>query len=319
MLRWIRARVDSFLRARELERGDDALKRVADAEWDGKLLTVEGLAGVLSVPRDQATRLVDRLAHEELVVVTGEGLRPTDKGRRRALHLLRAHRLWERFLAERTGVAPEQWHARAERMEHRLDPDATEALATRMGHPLYDPHGDPIPTAAGLLPAPSGIPLTELEVGRAAVVGHLEDEPAHVYRAVLDRGLAPGLRIEALEQTPEQVRIRLDGREETLERTAAAQIRVEPLPPGARGGQATPRLADVPVGESVLVRGLAPTLGGAQRRRLLDLGLVPGTEVTPELVSALGDPVAYRIRGALIALRMSEAAQVEIVRRAGGA
>jgi DtxR family Mn-dependent transcriptional regulator len=197
-------------------------------------------------------------------------------------------------------------------MEHRLDRDATEALATRMGHPLYDPHGDPIPTSGGALPAPSGIPLTDLQVGRTAVITHLEDEPADVYRSALARGLAPGLRIHVLEQTAEHVRFRVDGRDETLERTAAAQIRVEPLPPGTRGGAARRHLSDTAPGETVVVTGLAPTLGGTQRRRLLDLGLVPGTEVTAELVSALGDPVAYRIRGALIALRRAQAAHVEI-------
>ena len=58
---------------------------------------------------------------------------------------------------------------------------------------------------------------------------------------------------------------------------------------------------------------------GAQRRRLLDLGLVRGTPVTRELTSAGGDPVAYRIRGALIALRRTQAAWIRIERPDDGA
>jgi DtxR family Mn-dependent transcriptional regulator len=144
------------------------------------------------------------------------------------------------------------------------------------------------------------------------VVTHLEDEPADAYAAVLRCGLAPGVRVQQLERTPELVRFRLDGHVAALDRTMAAQIRVEPLPLGATSGEAKRRLSEAALGETVVVSGLAPTLIGPQRRRLLDLGLVPGTEVTPELTSALGDPAAYRIRGALVALRRAQAQQVEI-------
>jgi DtxR family transcriptional regulator, Mn-dependent transcriptional regulator len=66
------------------------------------------------------------------------------------------------------------------------------------------------------------------------------------------------------------------------------------------------------VGEGVRVLGVAPTCQGPQRRRLLDLGVVPGTVIEPELVSASGDPVAYRIRGAVIALRRHQAEWIEV-------
>jgi DtxR family Mn-dependent transcriptional regulator len=57
---------------------------------------------------------------------------------------------------------------------------------------------------------------------------------------------------------------------------------------------------------------ISPACRGSQRRRLLDLGIVRGTEVVPELVSAGGDPVAYRVRGALIALRREQAEWIRI-------
>jgi DtxR family Mn-dependent transcriptional regulator len=64
---------------------------------------------------------------------------------------------------------------------------------------------------------------------------------------------------------------------------------------------------------------LAPACQGPQRRRLLDLGVVPGTVITAELASASGDPVAYRIRGALIALRRRHAEWIVVAREAAGA
>lgn len=71
-------------------------------------------------------------------------------------------------------------------------------------------------------------------------------------------------------------------------------------------------LADIAVGETVRVTGLSPACQGPQRRRLLDLGLVRGGAVTPELVSTSKDPIAYRIRGALIALRREQASWVSV-------
>ena len=77
---------------------------------------------------------------------------------------------------------------------------------------------------------------------------------------------------------------------------------------------ATATLADLGVGESARVIRISARCQGPQRRRLLDLGVVPGTEIVAELESAGGDPMAYRIRGALIALREEQASWVEVER-----
>ncbi len=64
--------------------------------------------------------------------------------------------------------------------------------------------------------------------------------------------------------------------------------------------------------------GLSPACQGSQRRRLLDLGVVRGTEIESALSSAAGDPIAYRIRGALIALRREQAEWIRVEPLAGG-
>ena len=74
------------------------------------------------------------------------------------------------------------------------------------------------------------------------------------------------------------------------------------------------RLSSIGPGESAEVVALAATCRGAQRRRLLDLGVVPGTRITNELRGPSGDPTAYRIRGALIALRRDQAHHIFVHR-----
>ncbi|NPV52590.1 MAG: ferrous iron transport protein A [Firmicutes bacterium] len=70
------------------------------------------------------------------------------------------------------------------------------------------------------------------------------------------------------------------------------------------------RLCDLPMGEAGIVGEILA--GGIVRRRLLDLGLVPGTRVYAVRRSPAGDPTAFRIRGAVIALRREEAARVRV-------
>ena len=67
-------------------------------------------------------------------------------------------------------------------------------------------------------------------------------------------------------------------------------------------------LADVDVGEKAIV--LELQCEGAYRRRLLDLGLIPGTEVRAVMMSPLGTPMAYEIRGSIIALRLNDASNI---------
>jgi ferrous iron transport protein A len=69
-------------------------------------------------------------------------------------------------------------------------------------------------------------------------------------------------------------------------------------------------LADLSAGQAGLVTELHSQ--GPERRRMMDLGIVPGTLVTVEMKSPLGDPVAYRVRGALVALRHDQARLVLI-------
>lgn len=63
-------------------------------------------------------------------------------------------------------------------------------------------------------------------------------------------------------------------------------------------------------GQQAVVRALHSD--GQQRRRMMDLGILPGTAIEVEMVSPLGDPTAYLVRGALIALRREQAQQVSI-------
>jgi DtxR family Mn-dependent transcriptional regulator len=292
---------------------EDALKQLHHAESAGRPGTIESLAGGLEVARGSVVRLIERLAELGLVRPEDGQFSLTPDGRAHALHLVRAHRLWERYLADRTGVLPAEWHEQAEAAEHVLSEVEAEALSARMNHPRYDPHGDPIPTHDGELPARASSPLSVHRPGTALTILHLEDEPRESFERLLALGLTPGTPIRLLSVSPTQVRFRLDGREHTLPPVVADQISVEPLGDGQELDEALRvTLAEVPPGASARVVRIAAHCQGPARRRLLDLGIVPGALIGAEFASPGGDPVAYRVRGALIALRRIQAELIQV-------
>lgn len=293
---------------------EDALKHVYTCESIGRVCTIESIAGQLEVSTGKAADLLERLADSDLVRSEESGPHLTELGRESALRLVRTHRLWERYLADRTGVPPGEWHEEAERMEHTLTPEQADELASRLGHPAWDPHGDPIPTTGGDLPEVERITLAGVEPGRTVEIIHLEDEPREIYDALLADGLGLGTRLDVVARSDRMVRVRASGHEWPLAGVVARNVSVRVLPEGETADQPVETLLDLEPGEIGRVVDVSPACQGSQRRRLLDLGVVKGTEIRAELRSMSGDPIAYRIRGALIALRREQASWIRIER-----
>ncbi|MCK5923981.1 MAG: hypothetical protein KAG66_23805, partial [Methylococcales bacterium] len=138
--RGVYARLSRILRLTERVQLEDALKHFYMWEQAGRVPTLESLAGRLTISTHDAAKLVTRLTESDCVKPGKEdGSTLTEEGREFALRLVRTHRLWERYLADRTGVPAVEWHDEAERMEHSLSTKQTDALSARLGHPLWDP------------------------------------------------------------------------------------------------------------------------------------------------------------------------------------
>ena len=297
---------------------EDALKHLHDCEYNRRIATLLSLSGALAISGDRAANLVISLEKLGLAKSTGDGPQLTTEGRRYALAVIRGHRLWEQYLAERTGFAPTEWHAEADRREHHLSRAEVESLAAELGGPRYDPHGDAIPSATGEIAPATGQSLVSLKPGQLAVIVHVEDEPEAVYAQLVLMGLAPGVRIRLIELLPDRIRFRVDGKEHSLSPVVAANLAVVPLTEDWESGENVERLSMLEPGQKGSVIRISSACRGIQLRRLLDLGFTPGTVVEAELRSAGGDPTAYRVRGALIALRKEQADLICIRHRRNG-
>ena len=168
--------------AKEREQLEDALKHLLDREQQGRHASPESLAGTLDLPRAKVTRLISDMESQGLLETHGAQLHLTADGERWAMHVVRAHRLWERYLVDEARMPLNKIHDEAQKREHSLTEAQLNELEAALGHPTRDPHGDPIPSREGKMPTVESMPITAWQAEGPARIVHIEDEPAIAYR-----------------------------------------------------------------------------------------------------------------------------------------
>lgn len=305
------AQVRSYRARVSRERAENALKHLLRQASDGHSASFSSLKGELGLGDRALLALTAKLELEGLIQSDGPHLRLTAEGERVALHILRAHRVWEVYLAEELGMPVSKVHEAAERQEHRLTPQQVDRLSASMGHPAVDPHGDPIPAADGRVPESPGTVLTAWPRSTPARIVHLEDEPPLAYAQLTAEGLRLGQIVRVIERSPTRIVLSDGENEYRLAPMLAANVHVaevaSELPVAPQG---VVPLTQLPDGAAADIVALDPSFRGFARRRLLDLGFTPGARVRSELQTFTGDPRAYRLRGTTIALRREQSDRV---------
>lgn len=304
------AQYKNYRTAQERALVEDALKHLLDRKQGGDRSSPESLSGALGMRRIKTIRLVERMENQGLVETHGGELTLTGNGERLALHITRAHRLWERYLADEARMPLRNIHTEAHRREHTLTDVQLDELDAALGHPTHDPHGDPIPTRTGALPRSDEVSVTAWQGNTPARIVHIEDEPELAYQQIVAAGLRLGQKIRVLERLPQCI-VLSDGESEfRLAPVIASNVHVAALPENELLRRDALPLTQLPHNRQAEIVSLDEAVQGFTRRRFLDLGLTPGTVIYPELQNFFGDPRAYRVRGTLIALRKDQAAQI---------
>lgn len=291
---------------------EDVLKQLYHYENSGKEVDINTLTNVLKFNNSLVVEVINKMAVNELIQFEGDILKLTNSGRDYALRIVRVHRLWEKYLAEKTGFDKEEWHERAEEMEHKLNHEETDLLATQLGNPMYDPHGDPIPTNKGVVAKVNGIALSSLAVDCLGKITHIEDEPDVIYKQILAENIHIGSQIRVVENNLQRVVFYAEGEEFKLAPIVAANITVAILEKDVVIEDNRFRLSSLKENEIAKIAGISKECRGDNRRRLLDLGFVKGTEISIDLLSPLRNPKAYLVKGTSIALRNDQASKILI-------
>jgi DtxR family Mn-dependent transcriptional regulator len=208
------------------------LKSVLELEGTESPVAISRLAQRLGVSPPSAIEMVKRMAEQNLVTHTPyKGAELTDKGRKRALVIVRRHRLWERFLTDKLGLPWEDVHDYACRLEHTTASEVTEALAEFLDHPATCPHGNPIPDASGQVATCHTIPLNEMEIGQHATLVNIAYEEKILLDYLAKREILPGAQLILEDIAPYQgpFMIQINDRTEALGREIASRIYVSLL------------------------------------------------------------------------------------------
>lgn len=205
--------------------------------------TTGQLALALGVSPGTVTSMLKTLSESGLATYTPyEGVQLTGEGRELALTILRRHRLLESFLAEVLGLDWDQIHEDAERMEHAVSDRLIEQINDYLGHPEFDPHGDPIPTRELNLPSRETKSLVDCPPGTSFVLAQVVDQTPDFLRYLRQMGLGLGQEGEIVARQPEAgtLTVRLSDRDLVLGSEAAQKLQVSTAL-AAAGVSAEPR------------------------------------------------------------------------------
>ena len=292
---------------------EDALKHIYTSKLDGLNPTMESVAGTLHITRDRVAKLLAEMQEKQLLQIMENEFCLTSNGQEYALRIIRAHRLWEQHLADATGFSEVEWHTSADHYEHVLTTDQVNSLATQLGHPTHDPHGDAIPTTEGRIQSQKSRPLTSIIPGELVQIVHVEDEPRSLYAQLVAKGIYPGMIVQVIEVSEQEIRISADGDKCVLTPILATKISVgNTLTKDVTESAYRQRLSKLNPGKQAKVIGISRSCRGFERRRFMDLGILPGTIIEAELRSPNGDPTAYRVRETVIALRREQSELIYI-------
>ena len=182
---------------------EDYLKTIYALTTRGEGATTGLLAREMGVSSPSVSAMVKRLQGAQLLGPTdGRALQLTGRGEQAALRVIRRHRLLETFLFTMLNVPWDEVDAEAEMLEHALSDRLEDRIDEALGHPVRDPHGDPIPPRSGHHDDTWGQALDAAPAGCLFRVDRVSDRDSSALRYLGSVGVVPGVVLAVEEQDP---------------------------------------------------------------------------------------------------------------------
>ncbi len=184
---------------------DDYLKTIYELEEDGGRASTALIAKHLEIAPASVTGMLKKLSEKDppwIAYEKHQGAKLTGRGRKRALEVIRHHRLIEKFLHDSLGYRWDEVHDEAEKLEHAISERFEDRIAEQLGDPIEDPHGHLIPRKDGSIPERLQQGLLELPVGYSALVLCVSDRDPEILRYLSSLGIRPGVELRLVEKGP---------------------------------------------------------------------------------------------------------------------
>jgi DtxR family Mn-dependent transcriptional regulator len=195
----------------------------------GQPVDTGDLARKVGVSDAAASRMLRTLAEKRLVRVEPyRGAELTTEGLHRALRIVRRHRLLEAYLHSVMGFDLREAHRRATLMQPTIDEVFEDKLDEMLGHPKFDPHGQPIPSKNATWPKVADAELLALPAGTAGRVSRVTSEDADAIAWLAAQGIVPGspIVLDGVAPFDGPVAVKVRGRIVHLGRRLAAAVHV---------------------------------------------------------------------------------------------
>ena len=181
---------------------ENYLKAVYHLSQEGKTtVSTNDISSEMKTKPASVSDMLRKLAEKEVIDYRKYyGVNVTENGKKYALQIIRKHRLWEVFLVEKLRFAWDEVHEVAEELEHIKSPILIQRLDEYLGHPKFDPHGDPIPDEYGDVKARPRLPLNELAINDGGQIVAVKDSSAAFLRYLDKVGAYIGARIKVLDK-----------------------------------------------------------------------------------------------------------------------
>jgi len=185
----------------------------------GESASTTALAKKLNISAPSVTGMIQKLAYAKPALVAyqkHQGVTLTNEGRKAALEVIRHHRLLEAWLVQTLGYSWDEVHEEAEHLEHVISEDFERRIASAMGNPTRDPHGELIPTADLKMPFDNSTPLSALRPDQTAIIQSVKASDTNLLRYLKRRGLLPGVRVEVKDYSPFDHNLTIKSRHNTM-------------------------------------------------------------------------------------------------------
>src|SRR5215211_7781138 len=160
---------------------ENYLKTIYHLQVGNDAVTTNALAEKLHTKPASVTDMMKKLNAKKLLHYKPYyGFYLSTEGKKIALNVIRRHRLWEFFLAEKLKFSWDEIHEVAEELEHVSSKKLIDKLDEYLNFPQFDPHGDPIPDSKGKMKAASEVPLTTLAINQLAEVRRVANQSAEM-------------------------------------------------------------------------------------------------------------------------------------------
>lgn len=211
---------------------ENYLKAIYHLQETGGKVTTNALAEKLNTKAASVTDMMKKLDGKKLLHYKPYyGFSLSTEGKRIALSVIRRHRLWEYFLADRLKFDWKEVHNIAEELEHVSSKKLTDKLDEYLGYPEADPHGDPIPDSKGKIRQTPTIVLHDLPMNQPAELVQVMDQSDEILEHLKEKNICLGVKVEVKKKFSydQSLEIRIKNRTITITQQLAKSLFVKKI------------------------------------------------------------------------------------------